>query len=61
MDIFLQQIKDIDKTLITEFEFASGVISGIRNIRKQKNIAFCFLKNFLNNQMQTNFCLHCLS
>ncbi|MDC1226615.1 valine--tRNA ligase [Algibacter sp.] len=34
------EIKAIDKTLITEFEFASEVISGIRNIRKQKNIAF---------------------
>ena len=26
--------------MISEFEFASEVISGIRNIRKQKNIAF---------------------
>ena len=34
------EIKAIDETLITEFEFASEVISGIRNIRKQKNIAF---------------------
>ena len=34
------ETKPIDKTLITEFEFASEVISGIRNIRKQKNIAF---------------------
>ncbi|UKM64777.1 valine--tRNA ligase [Flavobacteriaceae bacterium GSB9] len=32
--------KEINQTLITEFEFASEVISGIRNIRKQKNIAF---------------------
>ncbi|MFI1745466.1 valine--tRNA ligase [Thalassobellus sediminis] len=32
--------KAINETLITEFEFASEVISGIRNIRKQKNIAF---------------------
>ena len=32
--------KPINKTLIAEFEFASEVISGIRNIRKQKNIAF---------------------
>lgn len=30
----------INSTLISEFEFASEVISGIRNIRKQKNIAF---------------------
>jgi valyl-tRNA synthetase len=32
--------KTIDSILISEFEFASEVISGIRNIRKQKNIAF---------------------
>ncbi|GAA3615761.1 valine--tRNA ligase [Flavivirga amylovorans] len=32
--------KPINETLIDEFEFASEVISGIRNIRKQKNIAF---------------------
>ncbi|WP_111682028.1 valine--tRNA ligase [Winogradskyella tangerina] len=31
---------DINKELIAEFEFAAEVISGIRNIRKQKNIAF---------------------
>ncbi|WP_426431205.1 valine--tRNA ligase [Winogradskyella sp. HB-48] len=32
--------KEINETLISEFDFASEVISGIRNIRKQKNIAF---------------------
>ncbi|XCF05789.1 valine--tRNA ligase [Tamlana crocina] len=32
--------KTINQTLIAEFDFASEVISGIRNIRKQKNIAF---------------------
>ncbi|WP_417875491.1 valine--tRNA ligase [Winogradskyella sediminis] len=32
--------KPINQDLISEFEFASEVISGIRNIRKQKNIAF---------------------
>ncbi|WP_303317136.1 valine--tRNA ligase [Flavivirga abyssicola] len=32
--------KPINAGLIDEFEFASEVISGIRNIRKQKNIAF---------------------
>ncbi|OYX26695.1 MAG: valine--tRNA ligase [Flavobacteriales bacterium 32-35-8] len=32
--------KPINETLIGEFEFASEVISGIRNIRKQKNIPF---------------------
>lgn len=32
--------KTINETLISEFDFAAEVISGIRNIRKQKNIAF---------------------
>ncbi len=32
--------KPVNETLINEFGFASEVISGIRNIRKQKNIAF---------------------
>lgn len=32
--------KPINENLISEFDFASEVISGIRNIRKQKNIAF---------------------
>ena len=34
------ETKSIDETLISEFDFASEIISGIRNIRKQKNIAF---------------------
>ena len=34
------EVKPINETLISEFDFASEVISGIRNIRKQKNIAF---------------------
>lgn len=34
------ETKPIKRDLITEFDFASEVISGIRNIRKQKNIAF---------------------
>ncbi|OEK09002.1 valine--tRNA ligase [Flavivirga aquatica] len=34
------ETKPVNEALITEFEFASEVISGIRNIRKQKNIAF---------------------
>ncbi|MUU77979.1 valine--tRNA ligase [Winogradskyella endarachnes] len=34
------ETKPINETLISEFEFAAEVISGIRNIRKQKNIAF---------------------
>ncbi|WP_460218029.1 valine--tRNA ligase [Psychroserpens sp. MEBiC05023] len=32
--------QSINDELISEFEFASEVVSGIRNIRKQKNIAF---------------------
>ncbi|MEC3905454.1 valine--tRNA ligase [Tamlana sp. 2201CG12-4] len=32
--------KPVNETLINEFDFAAEVISGIRNIRKQKNIAF---------------------
>ena len=32
--------KAINENLITEFEFAAEVVSGIRNVRKQKNIAF---------------------
>ncbi|WP_407556192.1 valine--tRNA ligase [Winogradskyella sp. 4-2091] len=34
------EIKPVNEALISEFEFATEVISGIRNIRKQKNIAF---------------------
>ena len=33
-------VKDFDPTIIADFEFAAGVISGIRTIRKDKNIAF---------------------
>ncbi|MEL0457436.1 valine--tRNA ligase [Flavobacteriaceae bacterium SZ-1-7] len=32
--------KAVNQALISEFEFATEVISGIRNIRKQKNMAF---------------------
>lgn len=34
------EAKPVNDTIIAEFDFASEVISGIRNIRKQKNIAF---------------------
>ncbi len=34
------EIKPVNDSLINQFEFTSEVISGIRNIRKQKNIAF---------------------
>ena len=32
--------KDVDQKIISDFEYASQVISGIRTIRKSKNIAF---------------------
>ncbi|MFK5957710.1 MAG: valine--tRNA ligase [Lutibacter sp.] len=34
------KIKEVNNSLINDFKFASEVISGIRNIRKEKNIAF---------------------
>jgi len=34
------EAQSINESLISEFDFASDVITGIRNIRKQKNIAF---------------------
>ncbi|MCH7524040.1 MAG: class I tRNA ligase family protein, partial [Bacteroidetes bacterium] len=34
------ETKSVNKDLIAEFDFATEVISGIRTIRKQKNIAF---------------------
>jgi valyl-tRNA synthetase len=34
------EVKPYDKKLISEFDFASEVISGIRTIRKEKNISF---------------------
>ncbi|WP_452228600.1 valine--tRNA ligase [Lacinutrix sp. MEBiC02404] len=34
------EAKPINKEIITQFEFASEVISGIRTVRKEKNIAF---------------------
>jgi valyl-tRNA synthetase len=36
----LPEIKPINETLISEFELAKEVISGIRTIRKEKNISF---------------------
>ncbi|WP_299013780.1 valine--tRNA ligase [uncultured Polaribacter sp.] len=33
-------VQDFDSAIITNFEFATGVISGIRTIRKDKNISF---------------------
>ncbi len=34
------EIKDVDENIIEKFDFASGVISGIRTVRKDKNIPF---------------------
>ena len=34
------ETKPVNEDLISEFEFAADVVSGIRNIRKEKNIAF---------------------
>ncbi|MCH4553702.1 valine--tRNA ligase [Aestuariibaculum lutulentum] len=34
------EAKPVNEILIAEFDFASEVVSGIRNIRKEKNIAF---------------------
>ncbi len=50
------ELKPINETLITEFEFASEVISGIRNIRKEKNIAFKDAIGFsvINNEKSSN-------
>ncbi len=36
----LPEVKPINETLISEFDFAKEVVSGIRTIRKEKNIAF---------------------
>ena len=47
--------KSYDQTLLEGFEFASEVVSGIRTIRKEKNIAFKNTIEFLvlNNESQT--------
>ena len=47
--------KAFDKNLILEFDFASEVISGIRNIRKEKNIPFKDAIQFsvINNENAT--------
>ena len=44
--------KKVNKQIIKEFEFASEVISGIRNIRKEKNLSFKDKIDFsiLNNE-----------
>ncbi|MBU2950275.1 valine--tRNA ligase [Tamlana agarivorans] len=49
------ETKVVKANLIAEFEFASEVISGIRNIRKQKNIAFkdAIAFSVINNEKAT--------
>ncbi|WP_179343897.1 valine--tRNA ligase [Winogradskyella ursingii] len=48
--------KQINKTLISQFDIAAEVVSGIRNIRKQKNIAFKDAVGFsvINNENVAN-------
>ena len=50
------EAKSINDTLISEFDFATEVISGIRTIRKQKNIAFKDAIGFsvVNNENVSN-------
>ena len=50
------KLKEIDEKLILEFDFAAEVISGIRSIRKKKNIAFKNSIDFtiLNNENVSN-------
>ncbi|MGG5485650.1 valine--tRNA ligase [Gaetbulibacter sp. PBL-D1] len=50
--------KSVNEVLITEFDFASQVVSGIRSVRKDKNIAFkdAIAFSVLNNeQIQPTF------
>ena len=51
-------MKNTNADLITEFDFAAEVISGIRTIRKDKNISFkdvIDLKVINNEKVATNF------
>jgi len=50
------EAKPINDTLISEFEFTQEVVSGIRNIRKEKNIAFKDAIGFsvINNEKTSN-------
>ncbi|PWK19219.1 valine--tRNA ligase [Xanthomarina spongicola] len=50
------ETKPINETLILEFEFAQDVVSSIRNIRKEKNIAFKDAIGFsvINNENTAN-------
>ncbi|PTM08996.1 MAG: valine--tRNA ligase, partial [Bacteroidetes bacterium] len=46
------EIKPINKAIISQFDFAADVISGIRTVRKEKNIAFKDVIGFsvINNE-----------
>ncbi|NRB59995.1 MAG: valine--tRNA ligase [Winogradskyella sp.] len=50
------ETKSVNEGLITEFDFASDVVSGIRTIRKEKNIAFKEAIEFsvINNENVAN-------
>jgi valyl-tRNA synthetase len=52
------EIKEADEKLIADFDFAAEVISGVRTIRKDKNIPFkdaIELKAINNDNASTNF------
>ncbi len=51
------EITPYDPIILEGFEFASDVVSGIRTIRKEKNIAFKNTIDFLvlNNESQTKY------
>lgn len=48
--------KDFDKALLKEFNFTKEVISGIRNLRKEKNISFkeSIKLSIINNEKASN-------
>tara|TARA_R110002073_G_scaffold14998_1_gene60098 strand:- start:16965 stop:19598 length:2634 start_codon:yes stop_codon:yes gene_type:complete len=48
-------LKEIDTQLINDFDFATNVVSGVRTIRKEKNISFkgTIDLSILNNENQT--------
>src|SRR5690554_775457 len=50
------ETKPVNEELISEFEFAQDVVSGIRNIRKEKNMAFKDAISFyvINNENTPN-------
>ncbi|WP_248723709.1 valine--tRNA ligase [Seonamhaeicola sp. ML3] len=50
------ELKPANEPLIAEFDFAADVISGIRTIRKEKNIAFkdAIAFSVINNEKQAN-------